>query len=116
MQKKKLGIVKKGVDNVVSDNNVRLKKLFKKKIRGEHLLYLDDLMKIKTKGAEFSVYIKPMEQSYSFTSPLPGDYQARNAATAVLASLSYANRNGTNLYLPRWLKKELIRNVKENTG
>jgi dihydrofolate synthase / folylpolyglutamate synthase len=80
----KIGIVKQGVDVIVSDNNKSLKKLFKNKIDKEFLYYLDDILKVNTNDSG----------KFDYTIPLPGDFQLRNAAAAILAIEKYLNDIG----------------------
>jgi dihydrofolate synthase/folylpolyglutamate synthase len=112
--KEKLGIVKANTDVIVSDNNPNLKKLFKKNVSPYHLIYLDDIVKIKGPSKKFTVYVNPLKQSYTFTTHLPGNYQTRNASAAIMACLSFAEKNGRTLYLP-YIKKGLV-SVKKNMG
>ncbi|RPI19356.1 MAG: bifunctional folylpolyglutamate synthase/dihydrofolate synthase [Ignavibacteriae bacterium] len=115
--KEKLGIVKPDIDVIVSDNNEKLKLLFRKSIKKEHLFYLDDHADIKESGKSgISLKIKYLNKTYSlkYSSPIPGKYQFRNAAAAVLAVLMYTT--GKRLFITPKLIAKGITNVKENTG
>ncbi len=83
----KIGIVKKGIDVIVSDNNKPLKRLFKSNIEKKHLHFIDEMVRIisfdkSDKGTKFSVKYKSGKSITLFT-PLQGDYQLRNAVTAI---------------------------------
>src|SRR4030095_1428686 len=113
----KIGIVKKGVDTVVSDTNNSLMHLFKKKIASERFFYLNYQAKISnnkvTSGkSTFTVKIKP-DLNITLSSPLLGDYQPRNAACAILAVNSFMANN--NLKPSPALIRKGISNIKKNT-
>lgn len=115
--KEKLGIVKPGVDVIVIDNNESLKHLFRKSIKKENLFELDECVDIKETGKTgVSLKIKCLNKKVSikYTSPVPGKYQYRNAACAVLAALMYCNKK--RLFITPQLLSKGILNVKENTG
>ena len=114
----KLGIIKNGIDVVVSDDNKKLKKLFEGKIGKRHLLYLDKAVRLKgitqtDKGVEFSAYFNRIKENFKFSTPLLGAYQSRNAASALLACMSFCEKSGYTLYYPYAAKG--IKNIKHNT-
>ncbi|MCI0449216.1 MAG: bifunctional folylpolyglutamate synthase/dihydrofolate synthase [Chlorobi bacterium] len=115
----KLGIVKNGVDVIVSDKNKKIKRLFENKIDNKNFLYIDSLIKLKELnqydcGINFTIHFKQTGESYNFSAPLLGEYQPRNAAAALLACTSFAQKNGHTLYYPSVLRG--IKNVKQNSG
>jgi dihydrofolate synthase/folylpolyglutamate synthase len=114
--REKLGIVKKGVDVIVSDTNESLVPLFKKYIDRSHLYYLKDIAKIKGHGSKFDLSLKLDRKNFKFklTSPLPAEYQKLNAACAVSAVLKYSQKLG--LIIPDKAIINGIKNVKDNTG
>jgi dihydrofolate synthase/folylpolyglutamate synthase len=65
----KIGIVKPGVDVIVSDNNKLLKRTFAKKISKDNLYYLDDKIKYINWGKTFEI---PTSASDGFTLPYLG--------------------------------------------
>src|SRR4030095_4150421 len=110
----KIGIVKPGVEVIVSDNNKSLKKLFKKSIGKNFLCYLNDeiTLKTKTNGLTGSTFVFNNRNKYHI--PLSGQFQVRNAATAILASEKFLLANGissSNIKIQKGLK-----NVVKNTG
>jgi dihydrofolate synthase/folylpolyglutamate synthase len=114
----KLGIVKKGVDAVVSDNNNSLKQLFKKKINKKQFFYLDDFIKIRNSKITsvkntFTFKIKP-DLKIHLSTPLPGNYQTRNAACAILAVKLYLDSESKDLSIHAIQKG--VSNIKTNTG
>lgn len=116
--KEKLGIVKKNVKVIVSDNNSRLVKLFHRAIPAKDLLYIDDITKIKiinnsAKGIKFSLNVKD-GTALNLTSPLSGAYQTRNAAAAYFAVNEFLRLNNINFSLQNF--KAGIKKVKQNTG
>lgn len=111
----KIGIVKSGIDVIVSDNNAKLKKLFFGKIDKKHLIYLDDVtqfksVKIVNNGLSFNV-ILDNEKLLNLYTPLPGKNQSRNAAAAILAAKIFTE-NSLNVSKIR----TGLNNVKFNTG
>jgi len=95
----KIGIVKPGIDIIVSDNNKILKTLFKSKIEREYLYYLDDVLK------------KDNYKKFRYSNPLPGTFQKRNAAAAILACEKYLNDIGikpNNTKFHKGLKNVII--------
>jgi len=114
----KLGIVKKGVKVIVSDNNRKLVSLFNKSITENELLYIDDIARMKvlsnSKGKlEFTITPKG-EKNIVLTTPLPGKYQIRNAAAGYFTVKQFFSETG-NRFQPGKFKKG-ISNVKKNTG
>lgn len=119
--KEKLGIVKPGIDVIVSDTNAGLKKLFKQKIKQENLLLLDNIAISKILnntpgGTNFNSTIKLRgdKYDYSLTSPLPGAYQIRNINSALIASflfLKKCNIKHSSEAIYRGINK-----VRQNTG
>lgn len=117
--KEKLGIVKKDVDVIVSDNHSELKTLFKSKIKKHNLYFMDDYVKVSAvntanNNATFNLLFKQNNKKLTLTSPLFGGYQVRNAATAVLASYKYLNKSG--IHFSDRKTKAGIQKVKINTG
>ena len=119
--KEKLGIVKPGIDVITSDTNKTLTNIFTSKVTPAKLYFLDK--HIKT----YSVNRKNKENVYSFkrinrnkpynltlTSPLPGNYQARNIAAALLGAEKYLEN--LNVKFDLNISKKAVRNVKLNTG
>ena len=98
--KEKMGIVKQGIEVIVSDTNKELRNLFIKRISKEYLYLQDKFVKTKiikkrTNGTEFETDIRLNNKKYSFksSSPLSGLYQVRNISTALLAMLIYFEDN-----------------------
>jgi dihydrofolate synthase/folylpolyglutamate synthase len=121
--KEKIGIVKKGVDVIVSDMNSGLKGLFELGIEHGRLHFLDDFVRCKIvkqsfNGSGYKLKIKDelisKESELALRCPLPGEYQVRNSAAAVLASIEYFNKNGIRVSARKI--KSGIKNVKANTG
>lgn len=115
--KEKLGIVKKDVDVIISDNNKNLKPLFKKSIEKGHLFYLDDIAKIIITGKslfEITLVLSLKKYKYKLFNSLPGSYQRINAACAVAAVLKYSKQEG--IRIRRNCIAEGVKNVKQNTG
>ena len=119
--KEKMGIIKSGIDVVVSDTNKELRKLFEKKVTNEHLYLLDRYVKTKTlrpkKGRtnfQTSVKISNRRSNFKFSSPLSGSYQVRNFTTSLLASVLYFNKLGIKINANKLQKS--LQNIKTNTG
>lgn len=119
--KEKLGIVKPGIDVIVSDANTELKKIFRQKIKPEHLLYLDDIagsgaVQETEKETKFSsrINLRGGKYRFSIVSPLPGTYQLRNINTAVIAALLFLKNTNTRYSLSAVYKG--IKKVRQNTG
>lgn len=119
--KEKMGIVKQGIEVIVSDTNKELRNLFIKRISKEYLYLQDKFVKTKiikkrTNGTEFETDIRLNNKKYSFksSSPLSGLYQVRNISTALLAMLIYFEDNKIALQTHK-LQKALD-NIKTNTG
>ncbi len=115
--KEKLGIVKKDVDVIISDNNKKLKPLFKKSIEKSHLFYLNDTTKIKITGKsifEITLVLNSKKHKYKLFTYLLGSYQRINAACAVAAVLKYSKQEGIKI---RWRSiADGVKKVKCNTG
>jgi dihydrofolate synthase / folylpolyglutamate synthase len=103
----KAGIMKPGVDLIVSDNHKKLRKIFD----SPNTIFLDDYLDYKIvnsnlEGSLFRIRSKKKSSPYSshkdrisktqpskeelgeneiFSIPLPGEYQVRNALTAILS-------------------------------
>ena len=119
--KEKMGIIKPGIDSVVSDTHRELRGLFMRKVGEEHLFLLDKYVKSKILGIEkgntkFETGIRLNNKKYIFklSTPLPGSYQVRNFSSALLASTLYLNKLRISID-PTKLQKAL-QNVKTNTG
>jgi len=114
----KIGIVKPGVDVVVSDNNKSLYNIFNRNIGSGYLKYLDKVCKIKILKSDFKgnrFKLKQVnEKEIFYTTPLPGKFQARNAAAAIMTSSKYLNNIGIKPV--KHLIQYGLSNVKENTG
>ena len=114
----KLGIVKKGVKVIVSDNNRKLVSLFHKSITENELLYLDDVTRMKVlsnSNGKLKFTITPKgEKNIVLTTPLPGKYQVRNAAAGYFIVKQFLFETG-NKFQPGKFKKG-ISDVKKNTG
>jgi len=114
----KMGIVKRGIDTVVSDNNKTLSKIFKMKIRPEYLIYVDDEVKIKSlrsnlNGTRFKLNTPDLNLN-NIDIPLPGEFQVRNASCAVVSAIKYLQDIGM---IPDDNKiKKGLANVVSNTG
>ncbi len=114
----KLGIVKKGVKVIVSDNNRKLVSLFHKSITENELLYIDDIARMKVLSnshgnLKFTVTPKG-KKHFTLTTPLSGKYQVRNAAAGYFTVKQFFSETG-NRFQPGKFKKG-ISNVKKNTG
>jgi dihydrofolate synthase/folylpolyglutamate synthase len=119
--KEKLGIVKPGIDVIVSDTNKNLTNIFISKIEPARLHFLDKHFTFH------SIYNKSIDNKYYFkrsnknkvnnlmlSSPLPGNYQVRNIAAALLGAEIFLENNNLEFRLRN--TKKAIRNVKTNTG
>jgi dihydrofolate synthase/folylpolyglutamate synthase len=119
--REKIGIVKPNIDVILSDTHNELEALFRKSIEKNHLHYLKDLIKIRLirnsiEACDFEIYSKNFKKldRKIFSSPLPGIYQAKNTATALLAALLFLKNNDLKLSLSK--AKKGIARVKSNTG
>lgn len=116
----KIGIVKPGIDVVISDTNKRLKKLFISKIEPSRLYFLDNhvsTISVNNKSRDancFKLAYGNNSFSINLSSPLPGNYQVRNIAAAVFGALKYFENN--KLKFKPANTKRAVRNVKINTG
>jgi dihydrofolate synthase/folylpolyglutamate synthase len=111
----KIGIVKPGIDVIVSDNNKILKPLFKSRIAKKHLFYIDEFAKTfsvrkSDKGTSFTIKLKSGKPVKLFTTLL-GDYQVRNVKTAILAVRKFTKDSVTESEI-----KKGVRRIKQNTG
>jgi dihydrofolate synthase/folylpolyglutamate synthase len=115
--KEKIGIVKKGIDVIVSDTNESLKPVFLKSINKNNLIYLKDISQIKNicdTSFELKLSLNNSKYNFRLTSPLLGKYQKINAACAVTAVLKYSDK--CNLNIPDKAILNGVKNVKYNTG
>lgn len=119
--KEKMGIIKPGIDVIVSDTNKDLSNLFNWKISKEHLFLQDKFAKTKilkkrANGTDFATEIKLNNKKYNFKSfsPLTGLYQVRNFSTALLASLLYFRKQ--NIFINAAKLQKALDNLKINTG
>lgn len=114
----KLGIVKKGVKVVVSDNNRKLVSLFHKNIPANELLYLDDIAKLRIKSNSFGrlkFTVTPKgKKEIQLSTPLPGKYQVRNAAAGYFIVREFLSEIDERFQLNKF--KKGILNVKGNSG
>jgi len=114
----KLGIVKKGVKVIVSDNNRKLVSLFRKDITENELLYLDDIARMKVmsnSNGKLKFKVTPKgEKGIVLATPLPGNYQLRNAAASYFIVKQFLFETGIK-FQPGKFKKG-ISDVKKNTG
>ena len=113
----KLGIVKKDTLVIISDNNHRLIHLFKTNISPKYLLYMDSVCRIKiTKQQynriQFNLIHNGVQNSY--TIPLPGIFQARNASAAIIAVEEFFRINPLTVKQHCYTKG--IKNVISNSG
>lgn len=116
----KIGIVKPGIDVIVSDTNKSLRNVFRKNIDKQHLFFVDEYAKkigiqnTKT-GTQFKAKIKDsineIASSLRSSQLTPGDYQLRNAITAILAVNKLTNGTISASAVKRGIEK-----VKINTG
>jgi dihydrofolate synthase/folylpolyglutamate synthase len=108
--KEKLGIVKKNVPVVVSDNNLSLKKLFYKSIDKLMLIYLEDylsnplLISPRQGEIQWGSLLK-----YKKTDYINSNFQIRNAQAALTASEIFLKR--TKKHKPDRFKKPVGFNV-----
>lgn len=110
----KIGIVKPGIDVIVSDNNKSLKKLFKQKVDEGYLYYLDNILKIKpVKESDFKTYFSIGKQ-HNYSVPLLGNFQMRNAAAAIYACEKFLVDNGIKLIKTKIQKG--LSNIAMNSG
>jgi dihydrofolate synthase/folylpolyglutamate synthase len=113
--KEKLGIVKPGIDVIVSDTNRELKKLFKSKIKPEHLFLLDGNVNFqKIKGDLEKTVLNVLGKNLTVLSPVYGKYQLRNIGTSLLGVIKYFQKAGVEFFVKATRKG--IKNVKENSG
>ncbi len=119
--KEKLGVVKPGVDVIVSDTNKSINKLFTSKVKPPNLFFLDKYIKIHpyspdTKRNKFTFKWEYREKTKHLvlTSPLPGNYQLRNIASALFGAEKYLSKNDIKLSEPN--VRRAIKKVKINSG
>lgn len=115
----KAAILKRGSEVIISDTNRSLRSLFRKKVTWQDKIFVDEFVKlenIKTVNGStsYEMRFKPLGDSIKLTIPLPGVYQARNAACALLAALSYSERTNIELDLDKVMLG--LKNLKKNTG
>lgn len=106
--KEKLGIVKKGVPVVISDNHIQLKRIFDLTVPTDFKYSLSELLKIKKiirrkKSLVCSITINFKNQAlqFNFSLPFTAEYQIQNAAAAIVASVLFFKKNN----LPCSIKK-----------
>jgi dihydrofolate synthase / folylpolyglutamate synthase len=117
--KEKLGIVKPGIDVIINDTNNNLRKIFISKIKPSRLFFLDKQIKIfrfksVNRKVKYLLKRKSGGKQLSVYSPLPGSYQARNLAAAILAAEMYLGKIKRKLDLA--LVKKALSNLVINTG
>lgn len=110
----KAGIIKKDSAILISDTNKSLRSLFRKKVTWQNKIFLDEYFDIKPSGKSFTLVFKPGGQKLSFTTPITGEYQARNAATALIAAVTFCKRTGNSLH-GRDIASG-FKNIQKNTG
>jgi dihydrofolate synthase / folylpolyglutamate synthase len=111
----KAGILKHGSSLIISDTNKSLRSYFKNKVKSQDKIFTDEFANIKNiKGRRFSVFLKPVEQKLNLSIPLPGDYQPRNAVTAIIAAAMFNERMNRELYADD--AGNGLKNVIKNTG
>jgi len=109
----KIGIVKPGIDVIVSDTNKFLKNVFRKKIKRSNLMFVDDCIKLlgNSNKTSHSAILTKNGREFNFNSTQPTEYQLRNAITSILAVHKYTKGSITSSAVKRG-----IQNVKANTG
>ncbi len=113
--KEKLGIVKPGIDVIVSDTNRELKQLFKSKIKQEYLYLLDENVNFqKIDGDREKTALNVHGKSLTVRSPLHGKYQLRNIGTALLGAIKYFHKADVEFSVKAAQKG--IKRIKENSG
>jgi dihydrofolate synthase/folylpolyglutamate synthase len=113
--KEKLGIVKPGIDIIVSDTNRELKKLFKSKIKPEHLFLLNENVFFqKIDGDRENTVLRVSGKNLTVRSPVYGKYQLRNIGTAILGTVKYFQKAGEEFSVNAAQKG--IKRVRENSG
>lgn len=115
----KAGIIKPRSNVIISDSNKSLRDIFRKKISKQKKIFIDEFLDIKINKSEpskmnFSLLFKPVYYKLDLTIPIFGNYQARNAAAAMLAASIFSERTHIPLYVPEI--KAGLKNVKKNTG
>ncbi len=113
--KEKLGIVKPGIDVIVSDTNRELKKLFISRIKPKHLFLLDEnvsFQKIDRDRRKTALNVRG--KKLTFVSPVYGKYQIRNIGTALLGAIKYFQKAGVEFSVKD--AQYGIKRVKENSG
>jgi dihydrofolate synthase/folylpolyglutamate synthase len=120
--KEKAGIVKPGVDLIVSDNHRKLRKIF----NSQRTFFLDDyleykILKANISSSEFRVRIKKnfpglenLEGEFSI--PMPGEYQVKNALAAVVSAWKFLIKSKGASPLALKNVKRGLKNVKINSG
>jgi dihydrofolate synthase / folylpolyglutamate synthase len=112
--KEKAGILKKCSSVIISDTNRSLRSLFRKRVTWQKKIFLDEFLDIKTGKPGFSLIFKPKKQKLNFTIPVKGEYQARNAATALIAAIGFSKKAGQPLHFHH--VEQGFKNVRNNTG
>lgn len=115
----KAAILKRGSEVVISDTNRSLRSLFRKTVKWQDKIFLDEFIDIadvnhKNGLTSFEIIFKPAGDSITLTIPLSGTYQTRNAACALLAVLSYCEKTKIELDFDSVI--DGLINVKQNTG
>lgn len=115
----KFGIVKPGVDVIVSDDHPELHRLFLNRVERDRISFLDEHVKLFNVSllqqmSRFSVSFNDHDLKLILRSPLPGYYQIRNAATAILGAIKYLKESNIKFDISK--AKRGINRVIINTG
>lgn len=118
--KEKFGIIKLNAKTIISDNNPKLIKLIDKYSKNYDIFYLDKHLKISIKehkNKKTYYYLNFINSKYSrikLTSPLLGNYQLINIASAYCAINELFKKYNYKFNFKSFLKG--VSNVKINTG
>jgi len=119
--KEKLGIIKKGVPVVISDNHIQLKRIFDLSVPVDFKYSLSEILKIKkiirrkeSLDCSITINFKNQILKFNFTLPFTAEYQIQNAAAAIVASVLFFEKNN----LPYSIKKieDGIKQMKINSS
>jgi dihydrofolate synthase/folylpolyglutamate synthase len=114
--KEKAAILKPGVPAVISDAHRSLRSIFKDRQTNADIFFLDEIAGYRIMDTNWngSLFAVPGSRD-TFEIPLAGDYQVRNAVTAIAAVEVFFRETGYKPVSAKQFKKGLMK-VKKNTG
>lgn len=112
----KAAIIKPGIPAIISDTHKGLRPIFKNRRTNSDIFFLDEIAgyRIVNTRLNGSLFTIPGIRD-TFEIPLTGDYQVRNAVTAIAAAEVFFRETGYKPVSAKQFKKGLM-NVKRNTG